>query len=227
MTEMPRIEIREATDEDSLKVLMLLQQCFIQQYATAGYESRIGNRRFEVTEDQITSLLAKMISTATDLEAEGKSLPKTEVTKKDYFVCATRDEEIVGTTLGYKIGDLDNEREDQAVEKAYFEGLGYESAWYVKSVYVKSGNQRKGIGSYLMDLQIRAALKRSATRLILEVTEYNSDAIAFYKKMGMKIREGVYREVPLGGQIPLPLIIMELDLTKIKIEDTAPDSKSG
>ena len=55
----------------------------------------------------------------------------------------------------------------------------------IEEVYVRPGNQGKGIGSKFMDF-IRKEFDSSAKRYRLEVTESNKGAIRLYEKLGFK-----------------------------------------
>lgn len=55
----------------------------------------------------------------------------------------------------------------------------------VERIYVSTAYQGKGIGRLLFDAVVKYARTRKSNYLWLGVWEHNTEAIAFYKKMGM------------------------------------------
>jgi ribosomal-protein-alanine N-acetyltransferase len=106
------------------------------------------------------------------LDIEEQAFPKTSYSKETFLSYAKSfpDSFIVAETDGDIVGYI------------IFDGSGH-----IYSTVVKPSSRRKGFGRILF----LHALKSVKQRLWLEVRSKNSGAIAFYKRMGMKITEKI------------------------------------
>ncbi len=60
------------------------------------------------------------------------------------------------------------------------------ATYKLNKIYILPGQQGRGVGKFVLD-HIKTELKaRNATRLILNVNIYNTNAIAFYERTGFK-----------------------------------------
>ena len=61
---------------------------------------------------------------------------------------------------------------------------------YLEDIFVRPPFRGNGIGEALMVHLAQVAVERGATRLVLQVLDWNEPAIGFYEQMGAKLAEG-------------------------------------
>jgi len=61
---------------------------------------------------------------------------------------------------------------------------------YLEDIFVRPAYRGQGIGQALMIHLAQVAVGRGATRLVLQVLDWNESAIEFYERMGAKTAEG-------------------------------------
>lgn len=94
--------------------------------------------------------------------------------EKDFFNCYVAEDkgEIIGMSLYYFV---------------YYTWVG--KALYLDDLFVKEAYRGKKIGSKLMEKMMEVAREEKCHRLRLQVLNWNSSAIEFYKKSGFNIDE--------------------------------------
>ncbi|WP_167605087.1 GNAT family N-acetyltransferase [Maribellus sediminis] len=94
--------------------------------------------------------------------------------EKDFFNCYVAEDngEIIGMSLYYFV---------------YYTWVG--KALYLDDLFVKEAYRGKKIGSKLMQKMMDVAREEKCHRLRLQVLNWNSPAIEFYKKSGFNIDE--------------------------------------
>ena len=73
---------------------------------------------------------------------------------------------------------------------AYYSWSG--KALYLDDLYIQQEYRNQNAGTRLMDAVLRFARESDCKKVRWLVSGWNSDAIAFYKKMGAEIEEGEY-----------------------------------
>ena len=98
------------------------------------------------------------------------ALMKAEQEHFSCFVAETQNGEIVGTAIYFF---------------AYFTWVG--KSIYLEDIYVKEQFRRYRIGSSLLNKVLEVAREENCKRVRWQVLDWNSDAIAFYRKLGAEI----------------------------------------
>lgn len=80
-------------------------------------------------------------------------------------------------------------REGVILAFSAFRLKNYKTVW-ISSLFVKSSNQREGIGKFLLDAIEEFARKNNAKAIVLEVRKKAEWAINFYRKYGYHILNG-------------------------------------
>ena len=97
------------------------------------------------------------------------------INEKNFFQCfvaETDDQEIVGFASFFF---------------AYYSWSG--KALYLDDLYVKANYRKQGVGKKLLDVVIDHAKKEQCKKLRWQVSNWNANAISFYKKIGAVIDE--------------------------------------
>jgi ribosomal protein S18 acetylase RimI-like enzyme len=120
------------------------------------------------------------------------------------------DKKITGILIGYSGDETNKEEEKKAVSETLdiFASIRlsiYEKLlvnrlltteikpddFYISVLNIDEKFRRKGIGKNLISNAIKIAREKKCTRIILDVSKENENAIKFYKKVGLKIYEEV------------------------------------
>ena len=72
---------------------------------------------------------------------------------------------------------------------------------YLEDIFVRPPYRGNGIGKALMVHLAQVAVERGATRLVLQVLDWNEPAIGFYERMGAKLAQGWLTMRVRGGAL--------------------------
>jgi ribosomal protein S18 acetylase RimI-like enzyme len=122
----------------------------------------------------------------------------------------TNSKKVIGILIGYGGDEINKEGEKKAISETFnifaairlslFEKLLVNRLlttefkpddFYISVINVDENYRRKGIGKNLISNAIKTARDKRCTRIILDVSKDNENAIKFYKKVGFKIYEEV------------------------------------
>ena len=129
---------------------------------------------------------------------------------KNYWV-ALEEDEIVGGLLAFPFDDQDPDSDHPLIPKERlvleepFEEIEAPGSYYIHALSVFPEFTRRGIGSVLLNLARKLAIKRDFNELSLYVFAGNSGAVSLYKKHG-------YRETGRRPLVPHPKFIYSGDI---------------